>query len=206
MLSDGMGFVSYLWEEEHKPEVWGTPEERKQIIDEITNINKWKGKCITEHHYLYNKESLLKKLKEVKAEDKLFRQDLRRHKAYKILYWIGIILWMTIVFWGPILIGTIYSCITDDISVLPSKFNNNIGLYHLFTGIVWMLAFMFTTPITLPLSFAIGVFVHPYFLKKMMFNKEHPYCEELMKTLKLSKENERTNAAAVTASMFVGKK
>ena len=204
MLYDGMGLLYDL--DKQLKEDNGTPEERIRIIKEISEYDKHKGECLLKNQAVYSKKYLLKILEEVKYEDSLFRDDLQRHKAYKALYWIGVILWMTSVFWGPILIGTIYSCITDDISVLPSKFNNNIGLYHLSTGIEWMLVFMFTTPITLPLSFAIGVFVHPYLLKKIIFNKEHPYCEELMKTLKLSKGNERTNAAAVTASMFIGKK
>lgn len=118
-----------------------------------------------------------------------------RHKKYKFHYWFGLLAWMTSCFWGPFLVGILKGAIDNINSAIPIE---NLWVI----GIMYVLAFSFTMPVTIPLSFFIGGFVHPAFLKFVMFDEKHPYDDSMMKKLHHSKNQEQMNKFALGASMI----
>lgn len=130
----------------------------------------------------------------IKFEDEKFLYDLKLHKRYKRLYYIGIFLWMSVNFWAPFLLGLIIN-----------GFSGNDFTYCVIMGCGYVLVWSFTMPVTIPLSFFIGLYLHPKMLRYIIFNKEHPYCEGLMNTLNHSSSQEKSNAAAVVAGTALGK-
>lgn len=131
-------------------------------------------------------------------EDKEFNNAVKQHQRYKFWYYFGLIAWMTSCFWAPFLIGIINFAIDNINSALPMD-NLWVG------GIAYVLAFSFTMPVTIPLSFLIGAFVHPKILKSMIFTKDKPYCENLMKELNHSTKQENLNSASIVAGTLLEK-
>lgn len=158
-------------------------------------------KCTLYNHDTYELETLRGELKKAEKDDIKFNKWIELHKRYKIFYIIGVVLWMTIVFWGPVLLGTLYSLIKEGGEPLPS--NISPFLYHLMVGVIWMITFMFTSPVTLPLSFFIGLVIHPILLKKIMFSDSMPYNDNLMEELGHSNQQELNNITGVMTGSVI---
>lgn len=127
--------------------------------------------------------------------DLLQYESYVKHKKYKRHYWIGVIAWMTSCFWGPFTVGffnTLFSGLFDSFAPLVVM------------GFSYICIWSFTMPVTLPLSFAIGLWLHPKVLEALIFDTKHPYDSEMMMMIGHSKEQERMNSFSVAAGYMAG--
>lgn len=142
------------------------------------------------------------KIKEsLDKENKRFEYDLKLHQRYRRRYYTGIVLWMTVCFWLPFLIGFL-----QGYDVATTYFHGAGVLGSMcVSGFAYICLTSFTFPVTIPLSFVMAVIGHPAILKACMFNDEHPYNESLMNALGHSSEQELKNTGSVTAGTVIGR-
>lgn len=145
---------------------------------------------------VYKLDILLEKCNE--KFDEFIEKSYKLHKQYKKHYYIGLVLWMSVCLWAPFLLGFIagFGTMAYDFQGIIANFVN---------GFVYLTAFSFTTPITLPLSFVIGIWLHPMFLKYILFSDKYPYCDEAMKALGHSETQEKANVTAILAGTVLSK-
>lgn len=175
----------------------------QEEIDEVKNelrkekIQEYKMKHNQKPQDLdYSIYDYFKNIPEIWDYDDLkFYNTYLRCKKYKKLYWIGVILWMSSCLWGPYLFGIIHQLLTVGFE---------FGLLHLLViSFAYVAGFSFTTPVTLPLSFIIALFIYPAVLKNIIFNDMYPYNEYIMRAIHHSKNQEIANFGAVVTGSIL---
>lgn len=114
--------------------------------------------------------------------------QVKRHVQHKSLSILGYILWPLAIFWLPAILGM---WIEHDFSLASC--------------IVGIVAFSFTTPVTLPLFVVIGFYINPLILSKIFFTKKFPYDPRIAEFLRFSSDDRNKISAGAIGGLTISK-
>ena len=145
----------------------------------------------------------------LKQYEKDIKYIVNNHRTYKSRLALGYLSGMTVVFWLPFVIGFLYGLFNYGIDMAIGE------------GIGAVLLFSFTTPVTLPLSFAWSCLVKPkliydftfstpskykhIYIKNMPQNYKHCAYDILLERYNINNEQLNKNSNAVLAGTLLSK-